>query len=180
MGGQQRHEQQGVLGPLLEPNRAQDGAQGQRLALEHPRLRVLLAQAAEHRIRGVHRHRLRAALPHGQVVVAVAGVGPLGVASGLSVGGDGVALVIAAEVGTTLGAQRVTEQAQVGGHLAHDAGVRRAGQHQRATAGVLVAQVLHEALVVGQTRRVGPHRAGQALLEARLAQPQASPAGAAG
>ena len=109
------------------------------------------------------------------VVAAVASVGPAAVAARLRVGSNRVALVAPAEVhavGAGVGAQDVVEQLQVRSDFAHDARVRRAGQHQAAALLALGHQVAHEGLVVGQGGRVGAHRIGQPALEGRLAQRQ--------
>jgi alpha-D-ribose 1-methylphosphonate 5-triphosphate synthase subunit PhnG len=80
--------------------------------------------------------------------------------------GDRLALVRAAEVVFAIGrAQHGTEHAQVLGHALADAHIGRAGQDQRPSARVFIAQELHKVLAPGQAGRVGLHGIGQGALE---------------
>ena len=166
MGKQQGQEDEYVLGPLVEAEGLNPGAQGRDLLLEDPGGGDLCgAEAGTQGDGGVGDHGLAADLEDGQVGAGVADVGEV-ISEALAEGGE---LVVASEVDVAIGGEYAVEEAEVVGDALGQDGIGGCGEVDWAAGGVLLLQILKEFAVIGEMGDVEGDGAGDVAFEGGFA-----------
>ena len=144
---QQRHNDEDVLGPLVQPDSLEprlDGVDG--VAEGADGLNAGAAQPGEQAAMRVRDHRVNGGREQMDVGPRVADVGEAVGKTGL----EGGQLIPAGEVGCAVRGEYAGEDAEVGGDALGQQGVRASGEVDLPAGGMLLPEVFEKLLIVGQ------------------------------
>jgi len=166
VGEQQRNEDEGVFGPLVETDGFEPGFEGGCVLVEGTRGSDTSFMEAGEEARGrIGDHGLLAMLEDGQVRRGVTDVGEVVAKVGL----EGGELVFACEVELAVGGENAGEETEMGGDAVGGVGVGGGGEVDRAAGGALLLKILKEFAIVGEVGDVELDGVGQVVFESSFA-----------
>ena len=174
MGQQKRQKDERVLGPLVQPDRAQPRLHRRRLIAKGPRrCNSRRAQPGQQTAVRVRHHRLRAVDQQRHVRPRVADVAEAAGKPLLECG----KLIVAGKVDASIRGQHPAKDAQMRSYALRQQGVRAGSEVDRPPAGVLLPQIFEQLLVIRQVRNIDRRDGGDPALERGLSlrQPQGKP-----